>query len=133
MPLSNKYCSSTCYLSLRGTRHRSWKGSMASVGQGRKRAEKLYAMPARCSRCDRPPVHRHHRDGNTLNNDPVNIEFLCVACHRAEHRKLALKLEAEIIDAYISGESQVLLAQRYGVHQSTISRIVNDRPYNRRT
>ncbi len=29
--------------------------------------------------------HVHHRDGNPANNDPGNLELLCVRCHAARH------------------------------------------------
>jgi len=29
--------------------------------------------------------HTHHRDGNHKNNNPDNLIYLCVSCHRKEH------------------------------------------------
>lgn len=31
-------------------------------------------------------VHRHHKDGNTLNNSPENIAFLCAKHHKEAHK-----------------------------------------------
>ena len=51
---------------------------------GRSRA--LRKFPARpCERCGTAKAERHHKDENTLNNDPSNVEFLCKPCHLAEH------------------------------------------------
>lgn len=33
-------------------------------------------------------VQRHHRDGNRMNNDRSNIEFLCVKAHKDAHQAL---------------------------------------------
>jgi hypothetical protein len=33
-------------------------------------------------------VQRHHRDGDRLNNDRSNIQFLCVKAHKEAHQKL---------------------------------------------
>jgi len=41
-----------------------------------------------CARCGRPlqrGFHRHHRDGNPLNNSIDNLELLCSECHYALH------------------------------------------------
>ena len=59
------------------------------------RRDKFYArkkcrqiMPAtQCSTCgDTESLHRHHRDGNPINNSPENIQILCRRCHVAEHK-----------------------------------------------
>lgn len=44
-----------------------------------------------CERCGSCAVgralHAHHKDRNPYNNDPSNIETLCVRCHWDEHRR----------------------------------------------
>jgi hypothetical protein len=42
--------------------------------------------PRRCERCgSRRRLHVHHRDEDTSNNDPTNLEVLCGSCHLREH------------------------------------------------
>lgn len=57
-----------------------WKGEEAGEDAGRARARAAYALGS-CERCGRPGTDRHHKDGDTLNNDPGNIEILCRRCH----------------------------------------------------
>lgn len=44
-----------------------------------------------CERCNhvgpRWQFHTHHRDRQPWNNDPKNLERLCILCHRKEHRR----------------------------------------------
>lgn len=49
--------------------------------------------PEPCEHCGMPyggrgRVQRHHRDGNRLNNDRSNIQFLCVKAHKDAHQSL---------------------------------------------
>ena len=57
---------------------------------GRYQAQHFYEAKA-CSECGKtgPRLHRHHRDGNPMNNAPTNIEVLCAQCHATEHRSEA--------------------------------------------
>ena len=36
-------------------------------------------------------LHSHHKDGNTFDNRPSNIEVLCILCHSKEHYHSQLK------------------------------------------
>ncbi len=63
--------------------HPAWKGDKASVKAGRSRALRLFP-PQPCSVCGKARAERHHLDGNTLNNDPGNIMFVCRKCHMAK-------------------------------------------------
>ncbi len=36
-------------------------------------------------------LHSHHKDGNTFDNRPSNIEVLCILCHAKEHKHGQLK------------------------------------------
>jgi len=36
-------------------------------------------------------VNRHHKDGNTLNNDPFNVQFLYRSDHMKEEQKTKVK------------------------------------------
>ena len=57
-----------------------WKGSnVKTINAGRTRAERWYKLKP-CVRCGEK-AERHHKDGNTLNNKPENINFLCRKCH----------------------------------------------------
>lgn len=57
----------------------NWKGDLATVAAGYLRARTMYPSKP-CSTCGKK-AEIHHRDGNTLNNEPTNIDFLCRRCH----------------------------------------------------
>ena len=69
----------------------AWKGDRASPNAGRQRAHRLYpGAPERCEGCASPSsitkqMHRHHVDGNTLNNARKNVQWLCTQCHHDAH------------------------------------------------
>ena len=77
----------------RGEEHANWKGDKASAKAGRNRCQKMF--PVRqceicgddCKDCGR--LHRHHKDGNTLNNTPENVQVLCARCHSLTHVRIA--------------------------------------------
>ena len=58
------------------------KGDDVTVNHGRVRAIKLYPGRRPCVICRRPG-ERHHRDGNTVNNNKANITWLCRTHHMA--------------------------------------------------
>lgn len=60
-----------------------WKGELIThKTSGRARAIRMYAFLGECQKCgERPAYDRHHKDGNTANNDPANVLFLCRSCH----------------------------------------------------
>jgi 5-methylcytosine-specific restriction endonuclease McrA len=61
---------------------------MSNSTSGHKTAQRLYAANE-CVRCGlTQSLHRHHKDRDPSNNDPANVEILCVPCHAAEHRRL---------------------------------------------
>lgn len=68
-----------------------WIGDNATKNTGRHRAERWYPIKA-CEVCGKTggghQIHRHHKDGNTLNNNPENIAILCTRHHGEAHRKL---------------------------------------------
>lgn len=63
-----------------GPNHPHWKGDTARSTTKRRRAQKAYPL-AECEICDAPATDRHHRDGDTGNNHPRNIQRLCRRCH----------------------------------------------------
>ena len=61
------------------------KRNPSSVHGGRLFARRWFAMPKLCERCKAcAPMDRHHKDGNTQNNDRSNLAFLCRKCHQKE-------------------------------------------------
>lgn len=66
-----------------GSGNHQWQGDLASEQAGRQRAQRMYAQKP-CVKCGHPG-QRHHKDGNTLNNEQGNIEFLCASCHGLHH------------------------------------------------
>jgi hypothetical protein len=69
-----------------GDDHPNWKGDSATVKTGRTRALRAHALPDVCDACAMPKrLDRHHKDGDTLNNEKSNIAFLCRACHTQAH------------------------------------------------
>jgi len=86
IPVKNQTCSRRC--SRLGELNPAWLGDDALASSARFRAHYYFGeMPELCEDCGQePPKHRHHIDENTYNNDPSNITFLCVKCHRRRHR-----------------------------------------------
>ena len=75
---------------------------------------------AYCGRSLEYGFHRHHKDGNPMNNDPDNLELLCPDCHYTtfkekeyeEHKKLEREmLETlhtaihKVVDKELSGSA----------------------------
>ena len=71
-----------------GPEHPNWIGDDVSVKGGRSRALRMYAGKRRCETCNAPKAERHHKDGDTSNNLPSNIKFLCRKCHMIEDGRL---------------------------------------------
>lgn len=97
-PPERSYCGLACRnagLVLRGEASPAWKGDKASPPAGRKRARQAYRLGC-CARCGRSAVDRHHRDGDTNNNSPDNIESLCRRCHMATDGRLAAFVAARL-------------------------------------
>lgn len=89
------YCSRACSAAAirgkptpAGEAHPRWRGDSATRQAGRMRAWTWFPA-APCQVCGADPnrtrVERHHIDGNTLNNEPSNIAFLCQKHHAAQH------------------------------------------------
>jgi hypothetical protein len=64
-----------------------WKGDAVSVDAARDRLKRRMPIQGPCVECGAKAHDRHHKDGNTRNNDPSNIAQLCRRCHmRADGR-----------------------------------------------
>lgn len=57
-----------------------WTGDAALPTTKRARCQRRYSLGP-CEKCRRPGTDRHHKDGDTGNNGPSNIEILCRRCH----------------------------------------------------
>jgi len=101
---------------------------------GHKRAQTLYPLGVcEWDGCDKGAAHRHHVDGNTLNNEPANIARLCVRHHLEAHgslerfskiargrRKLT---DEQVREIRASSETLTSLAKRFGVSLQTASNV----------
>lgn len=63
-----------------GPDHHWWKGDRIAVRSGRTRALRMYPEIGPRVKCG-GRAERHHRDGDTSNNEPSNIVPLCRKCH----------------------------------------------------
>ena len=72
-----------------GPEHYAWKGDSANIKTGRTRAERKFNKKP-CEKCGITTglIERHHKDGDTLNNEPENIEFVCRRCHMQKDGRL---------------------------------------------
>lgn len=75
----------------KGQKHRGWKGGQRSY-QYRIYSKRAKTLPQKCTVCgtERDLV-THHKDGNFRNNEITNLEKICRACHRREHKKGLIK------------------------------------------
>jgi len=72
----------------RGAKNTNWKGDAITIQGGRLRAIRNYPL-TNCELCGAPGRDRHHKDGNTLNNAPDNIQRLCRRCHMTVDGRLS--------------------------------------------
>lgn len=64
-----------------GEKNPNWKGNNVTKEAGWQRARYWYNIPEPCKNCGSKSVEHHHKDGNSLNNKPENIEWSCRRCH----------------------------------------------------
>jgi len=57
-----------------------WKGDAIKIDSGRTRAQRQYQL-GKCELCESNAMDRHHKDGNTINNELTNIQRLCRKHH----------------------------------------------------
>ena len=74
-------------VALFGERNNNWKGNQANQQAGRHRAKRWF-KEGLCDLCGKSAHDRHHKDGNTLNNSPSNVQLLCRRCHMKEDGRL---------------------------------------------
>ena len=72
-----------------GDQHPNWKGDAITEKSGRSRAIRAFPMIGRCVKCGASKAERHHKNGNTADNSPENIEIVCRRCHMKEDGRLA--------------------------------------------
>lgn len=148
-----KFCSRSCSVSkqhadgrirqAKGPGHYKWKGSDAKyqalhmrVLRERGRADHCaWRETAGCRSIKYEWAHIHGTDPG----DPQNYIPLCKTCHQgydgqrgAQHASAKLTAEqvSEIQERYqAGGTSQQALADEYGIHQTTISKIVLGKTY----
>lgn len=75
--LKRKYCNRRCMAQA------MVKPICKSVSHSRMKAHKTILI--RCEICGLPAKHVHHRDENPHNNEPKNLQTLCVSCHSRCH------------------------------------------------
>lgn len=79
-----------------GESHYAWLGDSVSSRGGRTRALRLYPSVGPCTICGFAKAERHHKDGNTANNEASNIEVVCRRCHmNMDGRLQAVQLAAK--------------------------------------
>lgn len=72
-----------------GPEHPNWVGDAVSVKSGRSRAARAFPVIGACVKCGNAKAERHHKNGNTADNRPENIEIVCRRCHMEEDGRLA--------------------------------------------
>lgn len=76
--LARKFCDTECQRA-------------AQIDPGSTNRQTMYSrsrkfLKAKCERCDSTDrLHVHHKDADITNNDPSNLETLCVVCHNRHH------------------------------------------------
>lgn len=87
---NNTFCGKSCYAKYR---QRNLSGKYVDGDINANRTYRILAFENNkekcCSICgyDKLPeiLQVHHKDGNRLNNEPVNLEILCPNCHYEKH------------------------------------------------
>lgn len=137
-----RFCSDACrrdaararFGELRGEQHPGWKGDEATRQAGRKRARSLYSDAQPCQVCG-ASAERHHRDGDTLNNEPGNIAWLCRTHHIRVEDRMAYRRgsrggtapprnperRALIVQLASEGMKQKDIAAKLGISQAAVS------------
>jgi hypothetical protein len=71
--------------------HPAWVGVVSTAPEttGHQRCQRIYPEPKTCEvgNCDKKGVHRHHIDGNPMNNSHENVAWLCASHHLMVHKR----------------------------------------------
>lgn len=108
-----------------GSKNPAWRGDAASQRAGRLRAQRLYSVAGRCCEIcgSEQRIHRHHKDGNTLNNAQDNIALLCATCHQAEHhigRRMSAKY-VEVVSVVPDGREMTYDIEMLGEYPNFVA------------
>ena len=79
----------------------NWKGNDAVTHTGNSRARRWYGKRS-CNKCGAENSEIHHKDGNTLNNSPENIQHLC-----RKHHMIADGRHQRLLKRNIEGRMQI--------------------------
>ena len=71
-----------------GAAHPNWAGDAITEKSGRSRAIRAFPIIGCCIKCGKAKAERHHKNGNTADNRPENIEIVCRRCHMKEDGRL---------------------------------------------
>lgn len=75
---------------IRGEKHYLWKGGKSC------RPHRDLIKKYKCDECNgRLNLGIHHKDLDYFNNNPKNLQVLCVSCHITLHKKLYWKAKRE--------------------------------------
>jgi len=70
--------------------------------------------------------HVHHKNGNKLDNRPINLEPLTASAHNGKHHIPMFDTD-EASSLYRSGWSLPMLGRKYGLHPVSIMRTLKKR------
>ena len=79
-----------------GAAHPNWLGDAITERSGRSRAIRAFPIIGGCIKCGKSRAERHHKNGNTADNSPQNIEIVCRRCHMKEDGRLAALVASSI-------------------------------------
>lgn len=83
-----RFCCRSCSKVL--DRNPNWLGDAAQTKTKRDRIQsRLSLVGVACEICSEPATDRHHIDGDTGNNELINIACLCRRCHMESDGRLA--------------------------------------------
>ena len=83
--------------SKRGELNPRWGGNNVNTNSGRDRAQRMYP-PRPCRICG-GVAERHHKDDDTLNNEPSNIDFLCRKHHMEADGRMDRRKNGQFVGA----------------------------------
>lgn len=103
-----------------GDEHPNWKGDAITEKSGRSRAIRAYPLIGGCVRCGASKAERHHKNGNTADNRPENIEIVCRRCHMEEDGRLAAFTASSMKNLELARAAQKPTGKRKRIAQGGI-------------